>query len=79
METEEGFAAFCPALPGCASQGASLEEATVNIRDAIAEVLDAGGAPAKDGGSAAEAEILREAAADRLKVTMREVQLPVPA
>jgi predicted RNase H-like HicB family nuclease len=40
IETEEGFAVGCPALPGCWSQGATREEALANIREAIREVLD---------------------------------------
>ena len=36
-KTEEGFAVNCAALPGCWSQGATEEEATENIRDAIPE------------------------------------------
>lgn len=43
IETEEGIAVSCPALPGCHSQGATREEALVNIREAIAlwqEVAD---------------------------------------
>ena len=33
---EDGvFVAECPNLPGCVSQGATREEATANIRDAI--------------------------------------------
>lgn len=33
---EDGWVvAECPALPGCVSQGASLEDALANIRDAI--------------------------------------------
>lgn len=37
LEREEdgGFHAFVPALPGCHSQGDSLEEAETNIREAI--------------------------------------------
>ena len=35
VESEEGFAVFCPALPGCHSQGATHAEALVNIREAI--------------------------------------------
>jgi predicted RNase H-like HicB family nuclease len=30
-----GFVAECPALPGCVSEGATVEEAMANIRDAI--------------------------------------------
>jgi len=34
-EAEGGFSAFVPALPGCASQGETSDEAMVNIREAI--------------------------------------------
>jgi predicted RNase H-like HicB family nuclease len=30
-----GFYAFCPELPGCQSQGDTLEEVTANIREAV--------------------------------------------
>ncbi len=40
IETEEGFAVSCPALPGCHSQGATREEALANIREAIALWLE---------------------------------------
>jgi predicted RNase H-like HicB family nuclease len=40
IESEEGFAVGCPALPGCWSQGETREEALQNIRDAIREVLE---------------------------------------
>ena len=33
--TDEGYAAWCPMLPGCWSQGATEQEALENIRDAI--------------------------------------------
>jgi predicted RNase H-like HicB family nuclease len=33
--TDEGYAVWCPGLPGCWSQGATEEEALDNIRDAI--------------------------------------------
>lgn len=35
IETEEGFAVSCPALPGCHSQGSTREDALAAIRDAI--------------------------------------------
>jgi predicted RNase H-like HicB family nuclease len=35
IESEEGFAVSCPALPGCWSQGRTREEALENIREAI--------------------------------------------
>jgi len=39
-KTEEGYAVWCPALPGCWSQGATEEEALENIKDAIQTYLD---------------------------------------
>lgn len=38
-QTEEGYAVWCPALPGCWSQGATEAEALENITDAIATYL----------------------------------------
>lgn len=35
IESDEGFAASCPALAGCWSQGRTREEAMENIREAI--------------------------------------------
>jgi predicted RNase H-like HicB family nuclease len=41
-EAEEGgFWAEVPALPGCVSQGETIEELTANIREAITGWLDA--------------------------------------
>ncbi len=34
-KTDEGYAVWCPGLPGCWSQGATEEEALENITDAI--------------------------------------------
>ncbi|MDQ3439648.1 MAG: type II toxin-antitoxin system HicB family antitoxin [Planctomycetota bacterium] len=39
LKSDEGYAVWCPALPGCWSQGATEAEALENIRDAIAEYL----------------------------------------
>ena len=36
-----GYVAHCPAIPGCHSQGDSLEEAIENIKDAIRGCLEA--------------------------------------
>ena len=40
-ESEEGFSASVPGLPGCHSQGATEQEALDNITDAIHEYLAA--------------------------------------
>ena len=39
-KTDEGYAVWCPGLPGCRSQGATEEEALENIKDAIAVYLE---------------------------------------
>ena len=38
-ESEEGFSVWVLGLPGCASQGATEEEALANIADAVREYL----------------------------------------
>jgi predicted RNase H-like HicB family nuclease len=55
VESEEGFAVSCPALPGCHSQGATHDEALTKIREAIQLWLevaeeDAGREAAAEGG-----------------------------
>ncbi|HET9743237.1 MAG TPA: type II toxin-antitoxin system HicB family antitoxin [Terriglobales bacterium] len=37
---EEGHVAFVPALPGCHTQGETLEEAEANVREAIPLYLE---------------------------------------
>jgi predicted RNase H-like HicB family nuclease len=39
-KTEEGYAIWCPGLPGCWSQGKTEKEALENIRDAIQSYLE---------------------------------------
>jgi len=39
LKSDEGYAVWCPALPGCWSEGATEAEALANIKDAIAEYL----------------------------------------
>ena len=41
LEPEEGggYSVHCPALPGCSSQGDTLEEALANIQEAMLGVL----------------------------------------
>ncbi|MBF0567063.1 MAG: type II toxin-antitoxin system HicB family antitoxin [Nitrospirae bacterium] len=41
IKTDEGYAVWVPALPGCCSQGNTVEEATENIKDAIQSYLSA--------------------------------------
>jgi predicted RNase H-like HicB family nuclease len=36
-----GYVVHCPAIPGCHSQGATIEEAVKNIQDAIKGCLSA--------------------------------------
>ena len=45
LEPEEdgGYSVICPAIPGCASQGDSLDEALNNIREAISLCLEVRG------------------------------------
>ncbi|NOZ07060.1 MAG: type II toxin-antitoxin system HicB family antitoxin [Chloroflexi bacterium] len=38
-KTNEGYAVWCPGLPGCWSQGKTEEEALENIKDAIETYL----------------------------------------
>lgn len=39
QQSEEGYSASVPGLPGCWSQGATEQEALENIQDAIKEYL----------------------------------------
>jgi predicted RNase H-like HicB family nuclease len=40
-QDEDGvWIAECPAIPGCVSQGSSRDEATINLREAIALCLE---------------------------------------
>ena len=38
-KTDEGYAVWCPGLPGCWSQAATEEDALANIKDAIETYL----------------------------------------
>jgi predicted RNase H-like HicB family nuclease len=61
VHTEEGYSTYVPGLPGCASQGATEQEAMVNIQDAIREYLEV------------VRELKREP--DNYEVDVREVQV----
>ena len=50
-ESEEGFAASVPGLPGCHSQGETEAEALENIADAIREYRDVAEELAKSTGA----------------------------
>ncbi|MDT3676304.1 type II toxin-antitoxin system HicB family antitoxin [Microcystis wesenbergii] len=39
-ESEEGYAIWCPGLPGCWSQGDTEAEAIENIKEAIQDYLE---------------------------------------
>jgi predicted RNase H-like HicB family nuclease len=39
-EPDGGYSVICPAIPGCVSQGDSVDEALANIREAILLCLD---------------------------------------
>ena len=39
-EADGGYSVVCPAVPGCVSQGDTLDEALANIREAILLCLD---------------------------------------
>jgi predicted RNase H-like HicB family nuclease len=41
LEVPEGYVAFVEELPGANTQGATLEEARENLREAVALVLEA--------------------------------------
>ena len=45
LQHEEGVSVSCPELPGCHSQGATVDEALANIRDAIQGYLELYGEP----------------------------------
>ena len=38
--SDEGFTVYVPSLPGCISEGETIEEALVNIREAIKLYLE---------------------------------------
>jgi len=39
-ESEGGYSVTCPALPGCYSQGETIDDAIANIREAIALTIE---------------------------------------
>ncbi|CAG1770286.1 hypothetical protein BAC2_00943 [uncultured bacterium] len=57
-EVPEGFIAFVEELPGANTQGATLDEARENLREAVALVLEANRAVAEE--DLAGAAVIRE-------------------
>lgn len=57
-QVAEGFIAFVEELPGANSQGATLEEARANLREAVALVLETNRALAEE--DLAGAAVIRE-------------------
>lgn len=39
-QPDGGYHAFCPALPGCHSEGDTLDDAVANLREAITVYLE---------------------------------------
>jgi predicted RNase H-like HicB family nuclease len=83
-EAERGYSVICPAIPGCVSQGDSLEEAVANVREAILlclEVRKDEGLPLPVETSDVVAEEIRACLRDRaeeglpLTIETREVEL----
>jgi predicted RNase H-like HicB family nuclease len=62
LQDEDGaFIAECPAIPGCVSQGATRDEAELNIREAIRECV----AVRREQGWPWTLELLRPESSDR--------------
>lgn len=50
QDSEGGFVAFVPSLPGCHTQGETLEEAERNVKEAITLYLESLSAHGESGG-----------------------------
>ncbi len=66
-EADSGYSVVCPAVPGCVSQGDSLEEALANIREAILLCLDV----SKEEGQAAPVET-PELVAEEIRACLKD-------
>ena len=58
QKVEGGYVAFVEELPGANTQGATLEEARLNLREAVALVLEANRLLARE--SVKDDEVVRE-------------------
>lgn len=83
-EVDGGYSVVCPAIPGCVSQGDTLDEALANIREAILvclEVRNEQGQPAPTETPEIVAEEIRACLKDRaaeglpLTIETREVEV----
>jgi len=83
-EADGGYSVVCPAIPGCVSQGDTLDEALANIREAILlclEVRHEQGLPAPTETPEIVAEEIRACLRDRadeglpLTIETREVEV----
>lgn len=59
MKTEEGYVGFVEEIPGANTQGATLEEARENLKEAVTMVLDANRVLAEE--SIKGTDVIREA------------------
>ena len=66
-EAAGGYSVICPTIPGCVSQGNSLEEALANIREAILLCLEV----RKDEGLALPVET-PDVVAEEIRVCLRD-------
>ena len=66
-EADSGYSVVCPAVPGCVSQGDSLEEALANVREAILLCLDV----RKEEGQAAPVET-PELVAEEIRACLKD-------
>ena len=72
-EREPGYAVFCPALPGCNSQGENREHALAMIAEAIEGFLLS--APRRDAVDGRKERLIAEYAADGCEVEVATVQV----
>ena len=85
-EGDGGYSVTCPAIPGCVSQGDSLDEAIANIKEAILGCLDVrrteGMSPPTETHKLVAEEIenvLRDRADDGLPLTIETREVEVEA
>ena len=72
MKTDEGYAAFCPALSGCVSQGKTEADALDNIAEAILGWLEVDAKQAE----ARKADVLADGERYGFATTVAKIRLP---